>query len=72
MVDIWKNEYRDKVNNMDCFFNDLSCHYSGNLYVGGVPVGDYTASNSAEVERIAARFNIIWSWKGRCDWLKGE
>lgn len=62
MIDIWKEKNRDKVNNMDCFFNDLSCSYSGNLYADHTPVGDYTARDSAEVERIATRFNIVWSW----------
>lgn len=62
MVDIWKEENREKVNSMDCFFNDLSCHYSGNLYADNIPVGDYTARDSAEVERITARFNISWIW----------
>lgn len=65
MIDLWHEKDRDKIDGMDCYFNDADCRYHGNLYVANWPVGDYTAKDSAEVERIANRFCIKWNWNYR-------
>lgn len=62
MIDIWYEDMRSKINGMDCFFNDLGCCYSGNLYADGRAVGDYSVKNSEAVERIAAMFGVTWNW----------
>lgn len=62
MVDIWCQEKQSAINHMDCYFNDNTCRYAGNLYADKEAVGDYSAVNCAEVERIAARFNLTFNW----------
>ncbi len=50
-IDMWNGDPVEKVEKIDIFFSDVDCVYRGNCYIGGKAVGDYTATDSLEIER---------------------
>lgn len=55
-IDMWYNDNYEKATKVDCFFNDLECNYSGNIYINDKYVGDYIADSLQEVEN---KFNFL-------------
>ena len=53
-IDIWHKDEKFNIKDItrvDCFFSDLDCEYRGNLYIGDKIVGDYSTSDSTEIEK---------------------
>lgn len=59
IIDMWHgNKFEPKKYKADAYFNDLSCKYYGWIYnENNKIIGDYTASNSIEIEN---NFQIEW------------
>lgn len=56
-IDMWYSDDEKDVARIDCYFNDLDCHYSGNLYnKDNKCIGDFVADTLQEVEE---RFNWL-------------
>lgn len=54
-INMWDSEQFDlKQHFVDCYFNDLSGAYSGNVYLRATrePVGDWTGTDSSEIEAV--------------------
>lgn len=49
--DMWHSEKITDANGADCFFSDLDCVYRWNLYKDGKAIGDYSCSDSLEIEK---------------------
>jgi hypothetical protein len=48
--DFWYNNTIEDVEQVSCYFSDVDCIYWGNLYKDGNAIGDYTATDSVELE----------------------
>ena len=59
IINMWHgNKFEPKKYKADAYFNDLSCKYCGWIYnENNKIIGDYTASNSIEIEN---NFQIEW------------
>ena len=51
-IDMWYDNKFSDIAAIDCFFSDCDCVYRGNLYdANGKMIGDYSTTNSVEIER---------------------
>ena len=51
-IDFWYGNKMKDVARVDCYFNDLNCSYSGNMYdANGKPIGDWWCKDSVMVEK---------------------
>ena len=50
-VDMWYGDKVEDVDKIDISFSDADCVYRGNCYIGGRIVGDYSTTDSLEIER---------------------
>lgn len=52
-LDMWYGDvYNPDFHTVDCYFNDLTSTYSGNIYNSdGRPIGDYTSTDSAYIAK---------------------
>lgn len=52
-IDMWYGDvYNPDIHTIiDCYFNDLTCIYSGNIYtLDGRTVGDFTSDDMTSIE----------------------
>lgn len=50
-LDMWYRNKPEEVDKISFSFSDLDCVYRGNCYVNGKCVGDFSTSDSLEIER---------------------
>lgn len=51
-IDLWYGNTLDDVAYIDHYFCDLDCVHRGNMYdADGIPIGDYSTTDSLELER---------------------
>lgn len=59
-IDMWYGNKAEEVAKIDIFFSDLDCVYRGNCYIDGKIVGDYSASDSLEIEKAFPQLHFNW------------
>lgn len=47
--DFWYGDKLEDITRAICFFNDITCTYSGYLYIGDKCVGDFYCSDSVTI-----------------------
>ena len=50
IIDMWYGDQLSSIDKLDCFWSDCDCVYSGNFYISGKAVGDYTARSFQAIE----------------------
>lgn len=50
-LDFWYGNKIEEITQATVSFSDLDCEYRGNMYINGKCVGDFSSSNSVEVEK---------------------
>lgn len=55
IIDMWYGNKKSEITKFTCSFNDLSCDYRGNLFIGDKIVGDFYAATLQEVQRAFGR-----------------
>lgn len=59
-LDLWYDNNPSDIDRISITFNDHDCTYRGNLYSGGRIIGDYTATDSIELEKRFPEFRFNW------------
>jgi hypothetical protein len=59
-LDMWYGNKKEDIQKLDCFFYPNSGQYRGNVYINNKAVGDYTATDSIELENYFPQ--IIFNW----------
>lgn len=49
-MDFWYDNKLEEVEWIDCYFSGLDCRYRGNMYIGKKAIGDYSTTDSIEIE----------------------
>lgn len=59
-IDMWYGDDHKQADRIDVNFYDLDCRYRGNIYIGMKIVGDYTCTNSTELEKAFPQLLFNW------------
>lgn len=59
-IDFWYGNTIADVDRISIAFSDVDCVYRGNLYSHGRIIGDYTSSNSVELEKRFPQLKFRW------------
>lgn len=51
-IDMWYGNYHEEADKIDISFYPNDGQYRGNIYKNGEIIGDYTCTDSVELERI--------------------
>lgn len=57
MIDLWYCDTLRECDGLTYSFSDRDCVYRGNIIKNGEIVGDYTASDFREIEKLYSRMN---------------
>lgn len=60
--DMWYGDNPADADRIFCFFYDSDCTYRGNLYKEGRCIGDFTATDSVELDKRLAALGFDWRW----------
>lgn len=61
--DMWYGDNPADADRVTCFFSDADCVYRGNFYKGRKCIGDFTATDSVELEKRFAALGFVWRWE---------
>lgn len=59
-VDMWYGDKKGDADRISISFNDLNCTYSGNIYKNGRIIGDYSCSDSMQLEKLFPQ--LVFNW----------
>lgn len=62
-IDMWYGHHVSAADRLDCTFYPNDGVYRGNLYSGPRPIGDYTATDSAELADYFRNLGFNWRWE---------
>lgn len=60
-IDMWYGDKPTEVDKIDITFNDLDARYRGNIYKQGRRIGDYTCTDSVELEKAFPQLVFNWN-----------
>jgi len=61
IIDMWYGNKVEECDGIDVFFYPNGCIYRGNIYLKGKPIGDFSTTDSIEIEKT---FKGKFSWEG--------
>lgn len=61
IIDMWYDDDPKTADKIDISFCDLDGIYRGNIWKNGKPIGDYSASDSLELEKAFPQLSFNWS-----------
>ncbi len=64
-LDMWYGDRSRDADKIDIFFSDLDCIYRGNIYKNGHIVGDYSAKETKQIEKMFPQLAFNWNWPAR-------
>lgn len=59
-IDMWYGNKATEADRIDVFFNGSTGDYRGNIYKDGKAIGDYSATDSAELENTFTQLTFNW------------
>lgn len=59
-IDMWYGDKKEDADRISIFFNDLNCTYSGNIYKNVRIIGDYSCSDSMQLEKLFPQ--LVFNW----------
>ena len=62
-IDMWYEDKPADADRVTCFFSDIDCVYRGNFYKGHKCIGDFTATDSVELEKRFVAMGFAWRWE---------
>ena len=57
----WYGDKKQDITRLDCFFYPNSGEYRGNMYIDNEIVGDYTTTDSTELENYFSHIQFNWN-----------
>lgn len=60
-IDMWYGDRAQDVEKIDITFYPNDGEYRGNLYIGGKIVGDYSCTDSVELEKSFPQLQFNWN-----------
>ena len=59
-IDMWYGDKKGDADRISIFFNDCDCAYFGNIYKNGRIIGDYSCSDSMQLEKLFPQ--LVFNW----------
>lgn len=59
-IDMWYGDKHTDADKIDISFYPNAGEYRGNIYKGGKYIGDYTCTDSAELEKAFPQLSFNW------------
>ena len=59
-IDMWYGDKKEDADKIDVFFSDVDCIYRGNIYKEGKAIGDYSCTDSLEIEKAFPQ--LVFNW----------
>lgn len=59
-IDMWYGDKHTDADRIDVSFSDCDCVYRGNIYKDGKCIGDYSCSDSIELEKAFPQLHFNW------------
>lgn len=60
-IDMWYGDKKEDADKIDIVFSDIDCIYCGNIYKEGKPIGDYSCTDSLELEKAFPQLTFNWN-----------
>lgn len=60
-INMWHGDKKEDADRIDIFFSDLDCVYRGNIYKAGKMIGDYSCTDSLEIEKAFPQLSFNWN-----------